>query len=185
MRPTVLPKTGPDLVSWAENVIPAVVAFFAQNNVDLPKRRRIVPGQLQLDAWDCEQVSVGIAGINDSGARGQGTTVAAPRTGTPFSALKIRQVTYGIQIVRCAGSCGQPSFTTDTDAYGDAGVQQLRDMALLSQCLVNLASSPPDWHPKDVAADAGQVTPIGPDGLYYAIEASVTFTVLPLAPAAP
>lgn len=183
MKPSVLPTTGPDLVSWAENVIPAVVAFFAQNGVDLPKRRRIVPGQLQLDAWDCEQVAVGVAGINDSGARGQGTTSAAPRGGTPFSAMKVRQVTYGIQIVRCAGACDQAMFSTDNDQYGESGVQQLRDMALLSQCLVNLASSPPPWHPKDAAMDAGQVTPIGPEGGYYAIEGSVTFSAMLLATA--
>jgi hypothetical protein len=183
VRPSVLPTTGLDLTTWAENIIPAVVAFFAQNNVDLPKRRRIVPGQLQLDAWDCEQVSVGVTGINDSGARGQGTTSAAPRSGTPFSAMKVRQVTYGIQIVRCAGSCNQPSFDTNTDDYHEAGLQQLRDMGLLSQVLVNLASSPPDWHPKGAAMDAGQVTPIGPDGNMYAIEGAVTFSALALAAA--
>lgn len=183
MNPDVLPKTGLDLTTWAENIIPAVVDFFTANSVDLPARRRIVPGQLQLDSWDCEQVSVGVTGINDSGARGQGTTSAAPRAGTPFSVMKVRQVTYGIQIVRCVGQCGQTQFDTDTPEFGEAGLIQLRDMGLLSQALVNLASSPPPWHPKSAAMDAGQVTPIGPEGGMYAIEGSVTFSAMLLAAA--
>lgn len=175
MKPSQLPTEPPDLLSWAEGVIPALVTYFAQNNVDLPKRRRIVPGQLQLDSWDCEQVSVGFAGITDPGR--QGTTSGAPRTGTPFSALKRRQVAYGVQIVRCAGDCNG-MFTTDNDTYGEVGKQMLRDAALLSQFMVNMASSPPEWHPKEINADAGDVVPIGPEGNMYALEASVIFDLM-------
>lgn len=175
MKPSQLPTEPPDLLSWAEGVIPALVTYFAQHDVALPERRRIVPGQLQLDSWDCEQVSVGFAGITDP-AR-QGTTSGAPRTGTPFSALKRRQVAYGIQIVRCAGDCNG-MFSTDNDAYGEVGKQMLTDAALLSQFMINIASSPPEWHPKEINADAGDVTPIGPEGNMYAIEASVIFDLM-------
>lgn len=175
MKPSQLPGEPPDLLSWAEGVIPALVTYFANHNVDLPARRRIVPGQLQLDSWDCEQVSVGFAGITDPGR--QGTTSGAPRTGTPFSALKRRQVAYGIQIVRCAGDCNG-IFTTDTDAYGEVGKQMLTDASLLSQFMVDMASSPPSWHPKQINADAGDVVPIGPEGNMYAIEASVIFDLM-------
>lgn len=176
MKPSLLPTEPPDLLTWATGVIPALVTYFAANNVDLPKRRRIVPGQLALDAWDCEQVSVGFAGITDPGR--QGTTSGAPRAGTPFSALKRRQVAYGIQIVRCAGDCNNPAWTTANDAFGEAGEQMLTDAALLSQFMVNMASSPPDWHPKEINADAGDVTPLGPEGGYYALEASVIFDLM-------
>lgn len=179
MNAANLPTRGPDLVTWATNVIPGMVDFFTLNNVDLPARRRIVPGQLQLDAWDCEQVSVGFAGIADTGARGQGVTMNAPRTGTPFSATKQRQAAYGIQIVRCIGPCGAWS-TSDTEDTDAAGRQMLVDIALLSQYLINLASAPPEWHPEGVNVDTGSVTPIGPDGGYYAIEGSMTFTVMNL-----
>jgi hypothetical protein len=171
-----LPVEPPDLLTWAEGVIPALVLYFANRNVELPARRRIVPGQLQLDSWDCEQVSVGFAGITDPGR--QGTTSGAPRTGTPFSALKRRQVAYGIQIVRCAGSCNQPTFGTDNDEYGEVGKQMLVDAALLSQFMVDMASAPPDWHPKEINADAGDVVPIGPEGRMYALEASVIFDLM-------
>ena len=175
MKASQLPSEPPDLLSWAEGVIPAMVSYFAQNNVDLPARRRIVPGQLQLDSWDCEQVSVGFAGITDPGR--QGTTSGAPRTGTTFSALKRRQVAYGVQIVRCTGDCNG-IFTTDTEAYGEVGKQMLRDAALLSQFMVDMASSPPEWHPKEISADAGDVVPIGPEGNMYALEASVIFDLM-------
>lgn len=182
MKAANLPTRGPDLLTWAQQVIPAMELFFANNNVALPARRRIVPGQLQLDAWDCEQVSVGFSGIADTGARGQGVTTQAPRVGTPFSAMKVRQASYGIQIVRCIGPCNSWT-TTDTDATGAAGEQQLIDISLLSQFLVNLASSPPSWHPEGVNADAGAITPIGPDGGYYAIEGDMTFSVMNLSAA--
>lgn len=176
MKAAQLPVEPPDLLTWAEGVIPALVLYFANRDVDLPARRRIVPGQLQLDSWDCEQVSVGFAGITDP-AR-QGTLSGAPRTGTTFSAIKQRQAAYGIQIVRCAGPCGAANWSTDTDEYGKYGIQMLRDAALLSQFMIDSASAPPSFHPEGVNVDTGDVTPIGPEGGMYAIEASIIFTVM-------
>lgn len=175
MKPELLPPEPPDLLTWAAGVIPAMVAYFTDHNVDLPARRRIVPGQLSLDAWDCEQVSVGFAGVTDP-AR-QGTLSGAPRTGTPFSAIKQRQAAYGIQIVRCAGSCNQMAGSTD-DEVDAAGRQMLKDAALLSQFMINAASSPPAFHPKEVSIETGDVTPLGPSGNYYAIEAGIIFSVM-------
>lgn len=175
MKAELLPTQPPDLLTWAQGVIPALELYFAEHNVSLPLRRRIVPGQLQLDAWDCEQVSVGFAGITDPSR--QGTVLGAPRTGNTFAVMKTRQAAYGIQIVRCVG-CNDPVWSTNTDEFGQAGEDQLRDAALISQFMINMASSPPDWHPEGVNADAGDVTPLGPSGGYYALEASIIFTVM-------
>lgn len=128
-----------------------------------------------LVAHNCEQVSVGFAGITDP-AR-QGTIAGGPRTGTPFSALKQRQAAYGIQIVHCIPPC-DGFMTTDTDEFGIAGRQMLTESALLSQFMVDAASSPPTFHPEGVAVETGDVTPLGPSGGYYAIEASIIFTVM-------
>jgi hypothetical protein len=178
VKASQLPTEPPDLLTWAEGVLPAMVTYFANHDVDLPARRRIVPGQLQLDAWDCEQVSVGFAGITDSGRNAQGATAGAPRTGSPFSAMLARQAAYGIQIVRCIPPCDGGFFTTDTDSFGEAGRQMLTESALLSQFMVDAASAPPAWHPEGVNVSTGDVTPIGPSGGYYAIEASIIFTVM-------
>jgi hypothetical protein len=178
MRPDNLPQTGPDLVSYAEGILGAIRDFFTLNNVELPELQRIVPGQLQLDAWDCEQLALGCAGITDATAR-QGATSGAPRTGNPYSAMAQRQVTYGIQLVRCVGPCGR-NYGPDSAAISEAGVQQLKDIALLSQILTNVASSPPSWAPKGVNAETGTVAPLGPEGGYYAIEGSVTYSVMDL-----
>jgi hypothetical protein len=174
-----LPTTGPDLLPFARNIIAYLESFFTQNNVALPALRRLVPGQLQLDAWDCEQLAVGCAGITDAAAR-QGASSVSPRVGTPYSALATRQVTYGIQLVRCVGQCGTV-YAPASEEIDTAGEQQLVDMALLSQALVNLASSPPDWAPKDGNAETGNVAPLGPEGGYYAIEGGVTYSVMALA----
>lgn len=179
MKPDNLPKTGPDLVSYAVNIAAYVRDHFTANNVALPEFERIAPGQLSLDAWDCEQFSVGTGGILDA-TGGTGTISSKPRTGNPYSTGKIRQVTYGIQIVRCVGGC--TAQTPSNDAITEAGKQQLTDMALLSQALVNLASSPPDWAPEGVNADVGDVAPLGPSGLMYAIEASIGYGIMHLLP---
>lgn len=178
MRAADLPKTGLDLLPWPTHILDYLRTFFTANNVDLPKLQRIVPGQLSLDAWDCEQLSVGCAGIGDATAQ-QGQTSSAARAGTGFSATTARQVSYGIQLVRCIGGCGMV-IPPESNVIEEAGIQQLKDMGLLSQAVVNLASAPPSWHPKEINIRAGDVAPLGPTGGYWAIETNVTFSALAL-----
>jgi hypothetical protein len=178
VRSVDLPKTGLDLAPWPTHILDYLRTFFAANNVALPDLQRIVPGQLSLDAWDCEQLAVGCAGIGDA-AGAQGTTSAQPRAGTPYSAMTARQVVYGVQLVRCIGGCSGP-FSPDSEVIGAAGMQQLADMGILSQAMANLASSPPSWHPKEVNISAGDVAPLGPSGGYWAVETNVTFSIMAL-----
>lgn len=180
MRSVDLPKTGLDLTPWPTHILDYLRTFFAANNVALPELQRIVPGQLSLDAWDCEQLAVGCAGIGDAIGQ-QGSTASAPRAGTPYSATTARQVVYGIQLVRCIGGC-QGAYPPDSEVIGAAGMQQLADMGVLSQAMANLASAPPAWHPKEVNITAGDVAPLGPTGGYWAIEANVTFSIMALKP---
>jgi hypothetical protein len=178
VRSVDLPKTGLDLTPWPTHILDYLRTFFTANNVELPAIQRIVPGQLALDAWDCEQLSVGCAGIGD--VRGQqGNVSAAPRTGTTYSATTARQVSYGIQLVRCIGGCGSV-IPPESSVIQEAGIQQLKDMGILSQAVVNLASSPPSWHPSEVNIQAGDVAPLGPSGGYWAVETNVTFSAMAL-----
>lgn len=179
MRADDLPTTGLDLTPWPTHILDYVRTFFTNNNVALPGNQRIVPGMLSLDSWDCEQVSVGCSGLGDAVGQ-QGQTAGAPRTGNPYSALSTRQVVYGIQLVRCIGSCS--AERPPNDVVNASGLQQLKDMGLLSQIVENLASAPPDWHPKGNVR-AGDVVPLGPSGGYWAIEASITMSALDLLPA--
>jgi hypothetical protein len=178
VRSVDLPKTGLDLAPWPTHILGYLRTFFAANNIALPELQRIVPGMLALDAWDCEQLAVGCAGIGEAGGQ-QGTTTGAPRAGSPYSAMSTRQVSYGIQLVRCIGACGT-SFPPDSEVINAAGMQQLADMGILSQAVANLASSPPDWHPKEVNIIAGDVAPLGPTGGYWAVETNVTFSTMAL-----
>jgi hypothetical protein len=177
VRADALPKTGLDLQPWPTHILEYLKTFFTNNNVALPDLQRIVPGQLSLDAWDCEQLSVGCAGIGDVTGQ-QGNVSGAPRAGSPYSAMTSRQVAYGIQLVRCIAGC--QGYQPDSETITAAGIQQLTDMGLLSQAVVNLASAPPPWHDKDVNIQAGNVTPLGPSGGYYAIETNVIFSTMAL-----
>jgi hypothetical protein len=174
VRAASLPTTGLDLAPWPTHILDYLRTFFTANNVDLPEIQRIVPGQLSLDSWMCEQLAVGCAGIGDFTAQ-QGTTAGAARAGTPYSAMTMRQVVYGVQLVRCI-DCNADAGP-DLDTTNAAGLQQLTDMGLLSQAIVNLGSAPPPWHPSEVNIRAGDVTPLGPSGGYWALEANVTMTV--------
>jgi hypothetical protein len=169
-----LPATGLALLPVAENVLDYIEAFFATSNVALPTRRYICPGVPSLDAWDCEQLVVGCVGITNGGAR-QGAASASPRAGSVASVLTIRQVVYGIQLVRCVPSIEDDTLP-DPAEINKAGRQQLIDMGLLSQATVNLASSPPSWMSTASNVDAGAVAPIGPSGGYAGIEASLILT---------
>lgn len=180
MRAANLPTTGLDLKPWPTHILEYLRTFFTNNSVALPELQRIVPGQLSLDAWDCEQLAVGCAGIADA-VGAQGNTSAAARAGNVFSATTARQVAYGVQLVRCIAGCQGP-YAPTSEAIGQAGEQQLVDMGLISQAMANLASAPPDWHPKEMNIQAGDVVPLGPSGGYYAIEASVTFSAMALTP---
>jgi hypothetical protein len=182
VKPDNLPKYGLNLLPFAEHVFAEVRAFFAFNGIALPERQYICPGLPSLDAWDCEQFAVGCVGIIDANPQ-QGSISSAARGGSPFSSQKMRAVVYGIQIVRaCAPTMsarGNPPSPATVDA---AGRMQLKDMGCLSQIVVNLCSSLPEWIPQGVNADAGQCVPLGPEGRFTAIEASITLNAIELLP---
>lgn len=175
-----LPATGLDLLTVATHVLDYTEAFFATSGIALPDRRYICPGVPSLDAWDCEQLVVGCVGITNGGAR-QGAASASPRQGTVASVLTIRQVVFGVQLVRCVPKIEDFGPLPPPEEINKAGRQQLIDMGLISQAMVNLASSPPlPWFDAAQNVDAGAVAPIGPSGGYAGIEASLIVTAFNL-----
>jgi hypothetical protein len=174
-----LPQTGLNLVKFADHVLDYVAAFFTANSVALPKDRYICAGVPSLDAWDCEQLVLGVVGVVD-GSPQQGQISSAMHAGGQFSAQGVRAASYEIQLVRCVPTIdnrGNPPKVADKHA---AGRQQAVDMGLLSQAVVNLMSALPSWIPQGVNATAGPVAPVGPTGGFAAIIASISLHAIDL-----
>lgn len=169
-----LPKTGLNLVKFADHVLDYVVQFFAANSVGLPEAQYITAGVPSLDAWDCEQLVLGIVGVVDGSAR-QGQIASANISGGMISAQGIRAASYEIQLVRCVPTVDDYGNAPSIADKHKAGRQQAVDMGLLSQACVNLMSSVPslDWIPRGVNAVAGPVAPVGPTGGFAALIASI------------
>jgi hypothetical protein len=174
-----LPTHGLNLVKFADHVLDYVVAFFAANSVALPDARYITAGVPSLDAWDCEQLVLGIVGVTDGSAR-QGQIASANMAGVMLSAQGVRAASYEIQLVRCCpmiDDYGNAPSVADKHA---AGRQQAVDMGLISQAVVNLMSALPPWIPKGVNATAGPVAPVGPTGGFAALIASISLHAIDL-----
>jgi hypothetical protein len=167
-----LPKTGLNLVAFADHVLAYIVDFFAANSVGLPEAQYITAGVPSLDAWDCEQLVLGIVGVTDGSAR-QGQIASANMGGAMLSAQGIRAANYEIQLVRCVPTLNDYAQPPTVAAKHAAGRQQAVDMGLLSQACVNLMSALPSWIPKGVNATAGTVAPVGPTGGFAALIASI------------
>jgi hypothetical protein len=179
VKPDNLPKKGLNLLPFAEHALEYIEAFFTANGVALPDRRYIAPGVPAMDAWDCEQLMIGCVGITNGGAQ-QGNAGGMPRAGSPASVITLRGIQYGIQLVRCVPKVSEYGQPPDPAEVNKAGRQQLIDMGLISQAVVNLASSPPSWVTKEMNVDAGEVAPLGPSGGYAAIESAIRITGLDL-----
>jgi hypothetical protein len=166
------------LAGQAQGLLDEVVAFYAANGATLPDVQAVVPGSPGNVAWDCEQVTVALAGITTGSGQG---ALPLPQHGAPAGVALPRMATWSIQVVRCSPTPdeeGQPPGATELAA---AGALALADGGLLSQCLVELAALQPGarlWLPIGGVINAGAVTSLGPDGGFQAMEATVTLSAL-------
>jgi len=144
----------------------------AGSTAPLPGRQIIAAGDMRQVAWDCEQMSVSLAGI------GMDVPDTTPATPGRLKAASLRHAAFVVQVVRCAAvgittaSGVQPPKAEQITAVG---TQALRDAGLVSQALF-------EWCTRAVstagpmgilAATPGDVVPVGPEGGYVAVEGSV------------
>jgi hypothetical protein len=168
-----------DVHAMAGKILAAVVAHFAAStnpaDADLPDRRYVGAGDPLAVAWDCEQLTVTMQGVTTGAA--VDARPLSPRSGTPSGVALVRSVTYVVSLVRChptQNDAGDPPPVADLEA---AGVVFARDMGVLSQALVELASQLRENLPVGQTVQAGEVAPVGPDGSFVALVAPVSFTV--------
>lgn len=165
---------GVDLASLAQKIFDGVRLHFEAAAVELPERRYIAPGGPRETAWDCAQYTVALTGI------GWGQAVDAnqptPRLGLPSSVASMRHAVFAIQIVRCTPVAPNRQPYPEVVALNAAGLDFLRDAGLLSQALVTLVAQLRQSLGREALAQAGVVEPIGPEGGFHAVEATISIT---------
>lgn len=171
------PQKGLNVKELASNLLAYVIDFWA-DAVDaepLPDVRIVTGGEVRLIAWDCDQLTVALTGIDFD--------VPATETGpmqTPhLAANTLRHAEFTVQLVRCAATMDDDG-TVDHDEIHTRGMIMMRDAGLISQALfqwcqqITTAPNQGVLHMGGgLLARGGGVAPVGPQGGKMAVEGSV------------
>jgi hypothetical protein len=163
--------------SLANSLLDAVVAHWqSAEGAPLPTRRYVAPGVPSAVAWDCEQLTVSLAGVGWGPAID--SSPVSPRGGTPTSVSSVRHAMFMVSLVRCTpvpNAKGTPPSAADLQASGD---QFMLDAGLLSQALVRWRSKTAGQLPEDghSMVQLGVIEPAGPSGKYVSVEGSAIIT---------
>lgn len=137
----------------------------ATDTEPLPARQVVSGGDIRLVAWDCDQMTVSLAGIDID------VPANLPTTPGILKAASLRHVALTVQIVRCTAQMDTKG-RVDPAEITKRGLQAMRDAGLLSQILF-------EWTTRAVstagpmgvlAAAVGAVIPVGPLGGLAGVE---------------
>lgn len=166
--------------SLAEKLLAAVEQHYAAAGAQhaLPDRRGVIPGEPRGIAWDCEQLTVTLAGIGWGNA--QDGSPSSPQAGNAASVISVRHAVYAVTLVRCTPVSGRNGQPPTMDALQAAGLLYMRDAGLLSQALVEFASKLRQQLPREARVQPGIVDPVGPLGGFHALETTLAVTAAKL-----
>lgn len=161
------------IASLAVNLLQAVAGHFQQAGVTLPDRRGVVPGEPRVIAWDCEQLTVSLAGIGWGQAVDLSSNSPAP--GSQAGVMAVRHAVFAVTLVRCTPT-RRDGKTPDMVDLDEAGVQFMRDAGLISQALVEHGSRVRSGLPPEGRVQMGAVEAVGPSGGFHGLESTMTVT---------
>jgi hypothetical protein len=158
---------GLNAAELAQSLFDYVVAAYAvaTGTAPLPARQVVSGGDIRLVAWDCEQMSVSLTGIDIDVPQQQ------PVTPGRLVATSLRHVALTVQIVRCTAQMDADG-QVDHAEITTRGLQAMRDAGLLSQALFEWTTRAiePDGPMGILAASTGAVIPVGPQGGLMGVE---------------
>jgi hypothetical protein len=166
---------GLDVTSEARELLIAVERHFSAAGNALPDRRGLVPGDPRSFAWDCEQVTVSLAGIGWGPAAAAGPP--SPRTGSPASVMTMRHAVLLVTLVRCTPQMTDSGEPPPADQLDTAGGEFMRDAGLLSQAIAAYVADASSRLDRVATVEAGVVEPLGPSAEFHGLEASLAITV--------
>lgn len=165
-----------DITGPARALLDLVGAAAADEGITLPERQYIAPGLAGTEAWDGEQVTVGIQLLSPGNASRVGVPPGT-RTSTPAGASPMTSLTLRVEIVRCTPSVDEDG-TPSADALDAAGVQGCRDAALLHEVRDRIVTQAALTGGESSDALPGNIVPSGPSGGLAGIALSVAVTAL-------
>lgn len=171
------PQLGLNVKQLATSLLTYVIDFW-QNAVDaepLPDVQIITGGEVRLIAWDCDQLTVALTGIDIDVPAVEGGPMAAQR----LSNNTLRHVEFTVQLVRCAANMDNDGHADPAEIH-TKGLIMMRDAGLLSQALLQwcgeITTAPHQGALHlggGLLARGGLVVPVGPSGGKMAVEGSV------------
>jgi hypothetical protein len=166
---------GLKLSDLAQRVLDGVVEHWqgAADATPLPAHRAVLAGEPRAVAWDCEQLTVTLAGVGWGQALD--ASASSPRAGLPASVASMRHAVLAVALVRCTPSPGRDGKVA-LEALHAAGLASLRDAGLLSQALVEITTRLRKNLPLESSVQAGTVEPLGPSGGFHGLEATLVVT---------
>jgi hypothetical protein len=173
-----------DVAGAAHALLDLVLTAGTEQGVALPARRYITAGAAGGEAWDCEQLTVGLVQLGPMPASGQAAEVAVSSL-VPAGAVPLAAAVLRVEIVRCAPVIDDDADPPDPADETAAGEQALQDAALLHLVRARAATlaALTSGSPGDVRL--GSVIPSGPQGGYAAMALTVAATITATAPDAP
>lgn len=146
----------------------------ATDTAPLPDRQIIAAGDARLIAWDCEQFSVSLTGIDID------VPQQTPNTPAFLKATALRHVALTVQVIRCTAPMPPPDALgaqklPKAEDITAVGLQAMRDAGLVSQALFEWTTRAvePDVPGGILAAGVGAILPVGPQGGFAGVEGQV------------
>ncbi|MGL5911835.1 MAG: hypothetical protein ACRCZP_17665 [Phycicoccus sp.] len=148
-----------------------IVSYWTVHGGNPPERRYLVAGEPRLAVWDCEQVTVAVSGVEPGPA--PGAEPDTMRAGRPANTFGTCHVTWVVQVVRCVAVMDEAGQPPSPAVLQSDGARHLADVGLMHRALAAfLTSGSPLLD--GVTVTAPSVGPVGPAGMYAAVEGTFT-----------
>lgn len=167
-----------DIPAVAERLLDAVSTIAGREGVDLPSRRYITPGISGQEAWDCDQVVVGLVTLAPNLAAAGATEPVGLAGGGHGAIAGLPAIQLRVEIVRAVPTVSDDGTPPAAALEHAAGLRALQDAALLHAVRAHLVDGAvlTDGEPVDLRS--GPIVPTGPDGGYAGVAMSVAVTVV-------
>lgn len=161
----------------AIDLLTLVQTTAAAESVELPDRQYVTASASGNEAWDCDQVVVGLLQLNPSNAAGGNSGEWSGGSGGGSALPTIPEVYLRIEIVRAVPVLGRKGTSTPQPDEQSRGLQALQDAALLHAVRAKVMSGA--WitggQPSDVRL--GPILPAGAEGGYASMALVIGSTI--------
>lgn len=163
----------------AASLLDTVEGHYATAGIGLPERRYVAAGEPEAIAWDCEQLTVTLAGIGWGAALD--SSAPSPGAGAHTSATALRHAVFAVTLVRCTPSPRRGGAPPDVAELAAAGTQFMIDAGLLSQAMVEFGARLRPGLPPEGRCQLGAVDPVGPSGGFHGLSTTAAITAARIA----